>query len=197
MISYNSLTFLRFRFRERVYWITRARSTGSEKGREIQLIGEKFGFVSACDIDRKRWKNRSTKSVAKRVSNRPWNVCRRVIQESEGAKVRDSRSEHRIVGYWPRLENLLMTFLKLLAAIFGRSIWPPECRRGQQRRASQYGLVGCVKLAPEVISPSRWSHRNGYYLLFPFLERNQTASSTMESRVNFLLIFLLTWTLIT
>lgn len=43
--------------------------------------------------------------------------------ESEGAKVRDSRSEHRIVGYWPRLENLLMTFLKLLAAIFGRSIW--------------------------------------------------------------------------
>lgn len=100
MISDNSLTFLRFRFRERVYWITRARSTGSEKGREIQLIGEKFGFVSACDIDRKRWKNRSTKSVAKRVSNRPWNVCRKIDGKwgSEGERFPKRAPNRRILA---------------------------------------------------------------------------------------------------
>lgn len=194
MISDNSLTFLRFRFRERVYWITRARSTGSEKGREIQLIGEKFGFVSACDIDRKRWKNRSTKSVAKRVSNRPWNVCRKIDGKwgSEGERF-PKRAPNRRILATPREP------LNDISEIARGNIRPVDLASWVSQRAttSQYGLVGCVKLAPEVISPSRWSHRNGYYLLFPFLERNQTASSTMESRVNFLLIFLLTWTLIT
>lgn len=81
------------------------------------IDSEKFGFVSACNIDRTLEKSRS----AKTRWFRNWYACRTTDGKwgSEGERF---PKRTRIVGYWPRLENLLMTFLKLLAAIFGRSI---------------------------------------------------------------------------
>lgn len=53
------------------------------------IDSEKFGFVSACNIDRTLEKSRSAKT---RCFETGTHAARQM--ESEGAKVRDSRSEH-------------------------------------------------------------------------------------------------------
>lgn len=153
----------------------------------------------AFAISIERWKNRSTKTRGFGILHE--NVCTHVggcrIDGKWGSEGERFPKRARIVGYWPRLENLLMTFLKLLAAIFGRSILASWV--SQRATTSHVTIwVGCVKLAPEVISPWRWLHRNDY-LLFSFLERIEWTPRLWNCllRVNYRFSCYFSWALIT